>query len=210
MSEVPQIPWDTSLHVWSFFWREVPLKSFQKFWIPWAFTSWKTTDTKHEVMVNFSKVDFHSWDYFCSFKTTLWFQFLIAVDPVSNASTTLSFPSDQSNASVDEIEIYWCCGYAPYLSVFPVSTHAHYRCRSEIPITACVSVINNSVDSSERRQGGNGGSASMFRTRSAIHTRSALTWASGILPRRRCNGSTEGYDFKGSVCSNQTKYQLFP
>ena len=75
--------------------------------------------------------------------------FLIAVGPMSNAPTAPWFPSDQSNASVDEIEIYRCCGYAPYLSVFPVSTRAQYRCRSEIPITACVSVINNSVDSSE-------------------------------------------------------------
>lgn len=68
---------------------------------------------------------------------------------MSNATATLWLSGDQSNASVDEIEIYQCCGYAPYLSVFPVSTHSQYSCRSEIPITACVSVINNTVDSLE-------------------------------------------------------------
>lgn len=108
----------------------------------------------------------------------LWF--LLEVKRMSNATAVPRLASDQSNASVDDIEIYWCCGYTPYLSVFPVRTRAQYRCRSEIPITACVSVINNRRRRHGRSQGGNGGSASMFNTRSAIHTSRMFTWASEI------------------------------
>lgn len=106
--------------------------------------------------------------------------FLLKVYRMSNANAAPRPASDQSNAEVDGIEMYWCCGYTPYLSVFPVITRAQYRCRSEIPITACVSVINNRCRLHGRSQGGNGGSASMFNTRSAIHTSRMLTWASEI------------------------------
>lgn len=108
----------------------------------------------------------------------LWF--LLEACRMSNAASAPRLASDQSNASVDDIGIYWCCGYTPYLSVFPVITRAQYRCRSEIPITACVSVINNRRRLLGRSQGGNGGSASMFNTRSAIHTSRMFTWASEI------------------------------
>lgn len=140
------------------------------FQIPSTFKSWK----QQKAAGRMQKVPFLPWDYFCM----LWF--LLEVYRMSNAIAALRLASDQSNASVDDIEIYWCCGYTPYLSVFPVITRAQYRCRSEIPITACVSVINNRRRLHERSQGGNGGSASMFNTRSAIHTSRMLTWASEI------------------------------
>lgn len=119
----------------------------------------------------------------------LWF--LLEAYRMSTAIAALCPASDQSNASVDDIEIYWCCGYTPYLSVFPVITRAQYRCRSEIPITACVSVINNRRRLLGRSQGGNGGSASMFNTRSAIHTSRMFTWASEISWGAGKRGGTE-------------------
>lgn len=134
------------------------------FQIPSTFKSWK----QQKAAARLEKILLPPWDYFCSFQMMLWF--LLEVYRMSNATAALRLASDQSNASVDDIEIYWCCGYTPYLSVFPVITRAQYRCRSEIPITACVSVINNRRRLHGRSQGGNGGSASMFNTRSAIHT----------------------------------------